>query len=94
LSYRKGQPWVSEISVFKNGRTWDCRVEEYVPSGEVNLVSGPGGVFDTPRSLNEAKNLITLYLEDCVAHPTDEIGGHIHIAQFTSDGFSWIRPPK
>lgn len=41
LSFLKGMPWVSEITVFKNGRTWDCSVEENVPNGEIGIVSGP-----------------------------------------------------
>jgi hypothetical protein len=94
LSYRKGQPWVSEISAFKNGRTWDCYVDEGVPNGEIDILSGPATDFERPRSLNEAKNLIETYLKNCVAHPTEEIGGHVHIGKFTPDGFSWIQPPK
>ena len=94
LSYRKGQSWISEVSVFKNGRTWDCSVEEYLPSGEIDIVSGPEGDFEKPQSLSEANNMIRAYLEDCVSHPTDQIGGQIHIGKFTSDGFSWIQPPK
>lgn len=94
LSYRNGAPWVSQISVFKNGRTWDCAVEEGNPNGELDLLSGPSQVFEKPQSLDEATNMIGAYLDDCVAHPTNEIGGHVHIAKFTDAGFSWIRPPK
>ncbi len=94
LSYRKGQPWVSEISAFKNGRTWDCHVDEGVPNGEIDILSGPDSDFEKPGSLNEAKNLIETYLKDCVTHPTEEIGGHVHIGKFTPEGFSWIQPPK
>lgn len=95
LSYRKGQPWVSHISVFKNGRTWDCQVEEEgEANGEIDIISGPGAVFEKPRSLNQAKNMIKAHLDDCVAHPTNLVGGHVHIGKFTSDGFAWIHPPK
>jgi hypothetical protein len=93
-SYRKGQPWISEITVFKNGRTWDCRVDEGVPHGEITIVAGPEHDFRKPGTLDEATNSIKAYLENCVAHPTNEIGGHVHIGKFTPDGFSWIQPPK
>jgi hypothetical protein len=95
LSYRKSQPWISEISVFKSGGTWDCCVDENAANGEIAIVSGPSRGFEKPRSLSEAKSAIKAYLEDCVADPTEEeIGGHIHIAEFTLEGFSWIQPPK
>jgi hypothetical protein len=96
LSYRKGDPWISEIVVFKNGRTWDCRVDEGAPHGEITIVSGPPDAkleTEKPQSLIEATNLIKTYLDDCVAHPTDKIGGHVHIAKFTPGGFEWIVPP-
>jgi hypothetical protein len=94
LSYRNGQPWASQISIFKNGRTWDCSVEEGTVNGDVDIVSGPDGKFDKPASLDEAAGAIKAYLKDCVANPTDEIGGHVHIARLTLDGFSWVQPPK
>lgn len=93
LSYRKGLPWVSQIAAFKNGRTWDCNVNEGVANGEIDIISGPGAEFETPKSLSEAAGAIKAYLEDSVAHPTEEIGGHFHIAKFTPEGFSWIQPP-
>ena len=95
LSYRKGHPWVSQITVYKNGRTWDCgEVEEGDPNGEIDIVSGPDKSFENPRSLDEAENMIATYLDDCVSHPTEQIGGHVHIARFTPEGFSWARSPK
>jgi hypothetical protein len=95
LSYRKSEPWISELSVFKNGRTWDCCIDENVANGEIVIACGPNRSFEKPRSLSEAVSAIQVYLEDCVADPTEEgIGGHIHIAKFTPDGFSWIQPPK
>jgi hypothetical protein len=94
LSYRKGEPWVSEVRVFKNGYTWDCSVEEGSANGEIVILSGPSSDFANSTSLCEAENTIRDYLESCVAHPTDEIGGHVHIGKFTPDGFSWIQSPK
>jgi hypothetical protein len=94
LSYLKGLPWVSEITVFKNGRTWDCSVEENFANGEVDLVSGPGKTFDKPTSLGQARTMIEAYLQECVANPTEEIGGHVHIGRLTPGGFDWILPPN
>ncbi|HEY0703383.1 MAG TPA: hypothetical protein VGD60_11495 [Candidatus Acidoferrales bacterium] len=97
LSYRNGKPWISEICVFKNGSTWDCCVyAEDSPNGEIDVVSPHPfvpSVFEKPTSLIEATDVIKSYLDDCVAQPTAEIGGHVHIARFTHLGFGWIRPP-
>lgn len=38
--------------------------------------------------------MIEAYLQECVANPTLEIGGHVHIGRFTSEGFDWILPPQ
>jgi hypothetical protein len=94
LSYLKGQPWVSEITVFKNGRTWDCSIEEGFANGEITIVSGPDKTFDKPASLGQARNMIEDYLQECVANPTEEIGGHVHIGRLMPGGFDWILPPK
>jgi hypothetical protein len=93
LSFLKGSPWVSEITVFRNGRGFDCSVEENFANGEIGIVSGPDAEFEKPASLDDAKKMIEAYLEDCVANPTEVIGGHVHIGKFTTQGFTWIRPP-
>jgi len=93
LSFKKGVPWVSELSVFKNGRTWDCCVGEGEANGEIDILSGPSKEFKHPNSMRDAENEIKSYLDDCVSHPTEEIGGHVHIAKFTHEGFSWIQTP-
>jgi hypothetical protein len=94
LSYRKDVPWVAQISAFKNGHTWDCIVDDGEANGNIDLVSGPGREFDKPQTLTDAENAISDYLDYCVSHPTEEIGGRVHIAKLTPEGFSWIRPPK
>jgi hypothetical protein len=94
LSYRKGRPWMSFISVFMNGLTWDCFAGEDMPDGRIEILAGPKKDFKKPESLAEATSLIDAYLTDCVQHPTNYIGGHVHIGQLTPDGFSWVRPPK
>jgi hypothetical protein len=96
LSYRAGRPYGFEISVSKNGRTWECFSDgEGEPNGEIVIMSGPDTDFHKPASLHEAQGLIKDYLDDCVAHPpTDLIGGHVHLGRFTHEGFRWIQPPK
>lgn len=95
LTLWKGVPVGFAMSVFKNGRTWDCRVTEGgKPNGEVIIISGPDKDLGSATSLNQASDIIQTYLEDCVAHPTEEIGGHIHIGKLTPEGFNWIIPPK
>lgn len=87
-----------EVSVFKNGRTWDsCVIEGGTPSGEIAIVSGGVGLaeFDKPTSLNQATGMIEHYIQDCIADPrNEEIGGDIHIGKLTSGGFDWMVPPK
>jgi hypothetical protein len=98
LYFWKGSPMGFELSVFKNGRTWDsCIIDGGTPSGEIIVVSS--GVepadFDKPRSLNQAKSMIEHYIQDCIADPrNEEIGGDVHIGKLTSEGFDWMVPPK
>jgi hypothetical protein len=69
--------------------------DENVANGGIVIASGPSRSFEKPRSLTEAISAIKVYLEDCVADPAEEgIGGHIHIAKFTPEGFGWIQPPQ
>lgn len=94
LSFRRGCPWVSIITAGKNGHSWSCSVEENGADGTVGILSGPDHDFENPKTLDEGEKSISDYLDDCVAHPTELIGGHVHIGKFTPNGFSWIRPPK
>ncbi len=98
LYFWKGVPMGFEISVFKNGRTWDSRViDGGTPNGSVSIVSG--GVepvtFENPVSLDQAKFMIERYIQDCAADPrNEEIGGDIHIGKLTLEGFDWVVSPK
>jgi hypothetical protein len=95
LSFLKGSPWVSQITVSKNGRTFDCSVEEGPACGDIDIVSGPGCSFDKPVSLEQAKDSIERYIKGCIDDPRNEdIGGEVHIGKFTSEGFDWMVPPS
>lgn len=88
LSFLKGSPWVSQIKVSKNGRKFDCSVEEGSANGSIDIVSGPEFDFDKPDSLNQAKDMIEHYIQECIDDPRNEdIGGEVHVGKFTSAGF-------
>ena len=97
LYYWRGVPMGFELSVFKNGRTWDsCVAESGTPTGEIIIVSGGAEPveFEKPTSLNQAKGMIANYIQSCIADPRDEeIGGCVHLGTLTSDGFVWDVPP-
>ena len=87
LYFWRGATMRFELSVFKNGRTWEsCVAESGTPSGEIVVISG--GVeqvrFEKPRSLNQAKGMIESYIQSCIADSRDEeIGGDVHIGKLT-----------
>jgi len=87
-----------EISVFKNGHTWDSRIADSgTPNGEIVIVSGgvESAEFEKPGSLNQANKMIEGYIEKCIADSrNEEIGGEVHMGQLTSAGFDWLRPPS
>jgi hypothetical protein len=87
-----------EISVFKNGHTWDsCITDGGTPNGEIVIVSGgtEPTEFEKPTSLNQAKNMIEHYILSCIADSrNEEIGGDVHIGKLTLKGFDWIIPLK
>lgn len=98
LYFWKGVAMGFELSVFKNGRTWDsCVIDGGTPSGEIMIVSGGKEVvtFDKPNSLNQAKGMIEHYIQNCIDDPRNEdIGGNPHIGKLTSEGFEWLVQPK
>jgi hypothetical protein len=95
LAFLNGSPWVSEITISKNGLSFDCAVEECTPSGDIGKASGPDAIFDKPVSLNQAKNMIEGYIRSTIADPEcPNIGGQVHIGKLTSEGFEWIIPPE
>ncbi len=90
-----------EISVFKNGYTWDSRVLNGgagTPTGEIVIVSGRKEEsidLGKATSLGYAKALIERYVRDCIDDPKEEeIGGDVQIGTLTSEGLDWIIPPK
>jgi hypothetical protein len=94
LAFLKGSPWVSEITISKNGLSFDCAVKEGTPSGDISIVSGPDANFDKPVSLNQAKNMIESYIRSAIADPAcPDIGGQVHIGKLTPEGFDWVIPP-
>jgi len=94
LAFLKGSPWVSEITISKNGLSFDCAVKEGTPSGDIDIASGPDAIFDKPVSLNQAKNMIESYIRSAIADPAcSDIGGQVHIGKLTSEGFGWIISP-
>jgi hypothetical protein len=95
LSFVNGSPWVSQITVSKNGRTYDCSVDENIVNDEINIVSGPGFDFDKPTSVDHAKDMIELYIQKCIAdEQLKHIGGDVCIGKFTVEGLDWLVQPK
>jgi len=97
LYFGKGAAMGFEMSVFKNGRTWDsCVTGGGMPTGEIFVISGglEQVTFDKPASLSQATGMIDHYIRDCIADPrNEEIGGDVHIGKLTSEGFDWVIAP-
>jgi hypothetical protein len=86
---------VLELNVFKNGSTWDSCVSGGSPNGEIDIISGPGALFERPNSLDQAKSMIEHYIRCSIADPErPDIGGDPQIGELSSGGFEWILPPK
>lgn len=95
LAFLNDSPWVSQITISKNGRSFDCIAEGGTPSGDIGIASGPDATFDKPVSLNQAKNMIESYIRSVIADPKcPDIGGQVHIGKLTSEGFDWMVPPQ
>jgi len=94
LYFWRGISMICQISVFKNGQTWDSRViEGGTPNGEIDIISGPDATFEKPVSLNQARNMIEHYIRSAVDDPErPDIGGYPHIGKLTSEGFDWLIP--
>jgi hypothetical protein len=97
LYFWKGAPMMFEISVFKNGNSWDSYVSKSTaaPSEGISIISGPAAKFEKPTSLNQAKNMIEAYIRSSIADKKIlDIGGDPHIGKLSLNGFEWILAPK
>jgi hypothetical protein len=108
VSYFMGVPWRATFEIFRrNDVLGGVRLMELRPApGDFQVFSGSNMIFNRfrprlrrPDTLEEAIALVRDYIQSCIDNrghdkECEDIGGHIHIAALTPDGFRWVIAPR
>jgi hypothetical protein len=102
--YFGGQPFMAEFHVRDTDRIriQAERVFMPIPSPTSNLFNGCARQTEKyknvlPTTTREALKLVTNYIQECIDNSDADcfgMGGHLHMAHLTPDGFYWIDAPK
>lgn len=102
--YFDGQPFMAEFHVRETDRirVQAERVLMPIPTPTRNLFNGctqQNKKYESvlPTTTLEALKLVSNYIQECIDNSDADcfgIGGHLHIAHLTPDGFYWVDAPK
>jgi hypothetical protein len=99
VGYFGGQSCSAEIVIcYPNSKLNVCIQELNVPSlCGTRIFSGAESIlpaYVNPRTRGEAIDFVRNYIQECIDSAAPDCqGGHLHIAEVTRGGFSWVIPP-